>query len=256
MINQPVLITQSSFQAAWAEAVAALSANQWDLRNLVVHIKDPSLFSREVHQLVRDFSKRHSLLPPIHVAYTIFPHRLYRRIGTAQELFHQFNKPQGLYERLHRLHPTEWGTYFRRMTHYESGEGAVNQLRNIIEAINARRSVWKSAYSILIQHPGRESIRNRAGPCLNYATLQMEPGNPQPLLGMLCAYRSHDFRERAYGNYWGLCNLLSFLCRETDSSPGPVTCISSRAYVPGLRRSLENLASSVQAANDYSLQSA
>lgn len=79
--------------------------------------------------------------------------------------------------------------------------------------------------------------RRRGGPCLNYIAVQMEHGNPDAL-GLMCVYRNHDFLERAYGNYWGLCNLLCFVAEETDSAPGPLTCVSSRAHVENKKSTL------------------
>jgi len=52
---------------------------------------------------------------------------------------------------------------------------------------------------------------------------------------------NHDFLERAYGNYWGLCNLLAFLAREVGGEPGPLTCMSSHAYVSGRKTALKAL---------------
>ena len=56
---------------------------------------------------------------------------------------------------------------------------------------------------------------------------------------MLAVYRNHDFLERAYGNYWGLCNLTGFLAPEVDATPGPITCVSSHAYVSEKKTALK-----------------
>jgi hypothetical protein len=55
-------------------------------------------------------------------------------------------------------------------------------------------------------------------------------------LGVLAVYRNHDFLQKAYGNYWALCNLLCFLAKETNTIAGPLTCVSSHAYVEGKQR--------------------
>ena len=101
------------------------------------------------------------------------------------------------------------------MTHYNGPDGTVNQLNNIIAAIRDRENLSKAAYTIVIQEPGGETVRPLGGPCLNYIAVQAEPGQAgQPLtLGLLAVYRNHDFLERAYGNYWGLCNLLDVPCQ-------------------------------------------
>jgi thymidylate synthase len=59
-------------------------------------------------------------------------------------------------------------------------------------------------------------------------------------LSLMCIYRNHDFLERAYGNYWGLLNLLKFLAHETNLNVGVLTCISSHAYVDKKKTELKN----------------
>jgi hypothetical protein len=241
MIDEPRIITQSSFQMAWKEAVSNLSNNNWELYNLVVRINDPSIFDDNFHQKVKVFCRSSLLLDPKDVAYTIFPHGLYDAQRGATQLFHSYNRERGMYDRLQHRPKFGWGTYFHRMTHYENYSGTVNQLENIIQAINARSNIHKSAYTILIQKPGEETIRPRGGPCLNYIAIQIEHLCSSPILGMLCVYRNHDFLKRAYGNYWGLCNLARFLATETRFGLGPITCVSSHAYIDNEKKAIRCL---------------
>lgn len=241
MINEPITVVADGFQAAWVQVVKRLVVSQWDLRNLVVQIRDPQVFDPPFHGNVQDFARAEQLLGPKDVAYTIFPHKLYKQRDCASELFVAYNKPQGFYDRV----KTGWGTYFGRMTSYRTHRGIVNQLDRVITAIKSRKNLSKAAYSIVIQIPGGETIRPLGGPCLNYLAIQGEPsvaGNGVTL-GLLAVYRNHDFLKRAYGNYWGLCNLLMFLARETGGVYGPLTCVSSHAYVDtkkvALRRFVE-----------------
>lgn len=245
MINSPVPITKPCFQTAWLEAVKLLMQNQWKLRNLIVHIEDPSTFSQDFHQNICDFTEQVELLRPKHVAYTIFPHKLYVTKKNQHELFASYNRPNGLFARIQNR-KRSWGSYFRRMIHYETGSGSIqNQLGNIIQAINTREKVSTAAYTVIIQKPGGENTMPRGGPCLNYIAVQLEPGDPVQL-GLLAVYRNHDFLERAYGNYWGLCNLISFLAKETGTAFGPLTCISSQAYVSGKKTALRSLVGSIE----------
>jgi hypothetical protein len=239
MINEPVLIVSNDFQNAWLEVVKQLMASGWDLRNLVVHINNPTALDQAFHNKMETFAKAEGILGPKHVAYTIFPHRLYEHKGDAVGLFMAYNKPRGLFDRI----KTGWGTYFRRMTCYEGADGPVNQLGNIISAIQNRENLSKAAYTLVIQNPGGETVRPLGGPCLNYIAVQAEPSQAnQPMtLGLLAVYRNHDFLERAYGNYWGLCNLLRFLIKEVGGAPGPLTCVSSHAYVSGKKTALRRL---------------
>jgi len=246
MINEPVRVVNDNFQYAWVEVVKNLMVSRWELRNLIVHIRDPRVLDQPFHDKVEAFTKAQGLLGSRHVAYTIFPHRLYQDERDSTALCTAYNRPRGLFERLQRRKPS-WGTYFRRMTHYNGSDGTVDQLNNIIAAIRDRENLSKAAYTIVIQEPGGETVRPLGGPCLNYIAVQAESGQEgQPLtLGLLAVYRNHDFLKKAYGNYWGLCNLLTFLADEVGGIPGPLTCVSSHAYVdakkPALRQLVERL---------------
>lgn len=238
MINEPVSLVTDGFQQAWLQAVKLLANSRWELRNLIVQIKDPRIMDQAFHDKIEAFAKAQGILGPKHVAYTIFPHRLHKR-RSALALFTAYNRPRGLFDRI----KTGWGTYFRRMTNYKGASGAVNQLDNIVAAIRDRKNLSKAAYTIVIQNPGGETVRPLGGPCLNYIAVQAEPGqgNRPLILGLLAVYRNHDFLERAYGNYWGLCNLLKFLAKEVKGTPGPLTCVSSHAYVEANKTAIKKL---------------
>jgi thymidylate synthase len=239
MINEPVSVVSDGFQDAWLEVVKRLMVSHWDLRNLIVHVKNPTAIDQAFHGDVDIFAKAHGLLGPKHVAYTIFPQGLYQNGVDVSALCTAYNKPRGLFEKLQRRKPG-WGSYFRRMTHYDGPGGTVNQLERIIVAIQDRDNLSRAAYTIVIQKPGGETVRPLGGPCLNYIAVQAEPGQAgKPLtLGLLAVYRNHDFLERAYGNYWGLCNLLVFLAAEVGGTAGPLTCVSSHAYVAAEKMAL------------------
>ena len=242
MIDEPSVVSEDSFQEAWKAVVELLQGKQWEMRNLMVQVKSPTAFDGAVHRKVESFCALNNILSPRHVAYTIFPHDFYQHRGNAERLFADYNKENGYFERLqNRLHnKSSWGTYFRRLTHYESPSGTVNQLANVIKAINTRANVSKAALTLVIQKPGGETVRPLGGPCLNYLAVQ-EERTSQTVLGLLAVYRNHDFLQKAYGNYWALCNLLRFLAAETRSQVGPITCVSSHAYVDSRRPALSNL---------------
>lgn len=154
MINEPVHIVSDDFQNAWLEVVRRLMASHWEFRNLVVHIRNTGVFAHTFHDRMDAFAAAQGILGPKHVAYTLFPHRLYERKGNAADLFTAYNKPRGLYDRIR----TRWGTYFRRMTNYDGPHGTINQLDRIIRAIQDRRNLHKAAYTIVIQKPGGETV--------------------------------------------------------------------------------------------------
>ncbi|MFH1648459.1 MAG: hypothetical protein ABIA11_01845 [Patescibacteria group bacterium] len=230
MPEGPVLIIEQSFQKAWIAAAKKLEQSDWEIQTLMVTMQDSTLFDEELHKNFIDFAEDNGLIKPKDVAYTIFPHKLYDRCKNADKLFEEYNREKGLYDRLRKRPHRGWGTYFRRMTYYDLREGNIeNQLDNIIKAINARKRIHKAAYTVVISKPGGETIKPLGGPCLNYLTIQLH-ANPKKI-DILALYRNHDFLERAYGNYWGLCNLLRFMANEINFYPGSLTCVSSHAYV-------------------------
>jgi thymidylate synthase len=227
-IWSPRIVEAPSFQLAWINAARLILDNGREMRNLVVSISDINAFNPSIHQAFEKFCRVNGLLAPKDVAYTIFPQGLTRTGRNANDLFKIYNKPGGLFDRI----KTGWGTYFRRMTHYNSARNNdyINQLNKIIEALRTRRNVATSAYTMVIQEPGSETTRPLGGPCLNYIALQIDAGPPKRI-GLLAVYRNHDFLKKTYGNYLGLIQLLKFICRETGYDEGPLTCMSSHAYI-------------------------
>lgn len=224
-IAGPHLIRAADPGRAWLAMCDYVLASRNEVRNLMVAVADPTTIDPTIHNAIEAFCHAQGLLPPKHVAYTIFPEGLARR-RSVSELFAAYNRQRGFFDRK----KTSWGTYFRRMTWYEGRGGPINQLGRIIDAINSRTRCHRAAYTIAIQHPGGESVRPRGAPCLNYLAIQMEPSETRTV-SLLAVYRNHDIVERAYGNYLGLGQLLAFLCRETGSCVGQLTCLSSHAYI-------------------------
>lgn len=150
-------------------------------------------FDDVFNTLFAGFAHAQGLLGPKHVAYTIFPQGLYSDGQDAAHVFRAYNRPNGMYDRLHRK-THDWGTNFQRMTQYEGRDGPVNQLDNIISAIRGRANLSKVAYTVVIQHPGGETIRPLGGPCLNYLAIQAEPGVRRQI-GLLAVYRTKPMRH-------------------------------------------------------------
>lgn len=242
------MLVEETFDAAWVKAVRCLSEHGWEAYNLVVHIKDSSRVDDALHTRVTTFLKENGFCDPRHVSHTVFPAILYRWNRDAEKLFERYNASNGFYSRVaYRARKKGqilgWGTYFRRMTHYEIDGKVVNQLANIISAIKSDGSrTYSAAYTVVIPKPGPETARRRGGPCLGYLALQVERGMPR-VVNLLAVYRNHDFLHKAYGNYWGLCDLVSFLAQETNCRAGALTCVSSHAYVQEGRRQLRDLIS-------------
>jgi len=221
---------------AWAEAVRLIHAHGGELNNLTVSIAAPTQIEENIHGAYKQLLVTNNLKTLKQVVYTVFPYPIYEEVNhDAGELFRKYNQPNGIYDRLKRKYPHQfrWGTYFRRMTHYpiasnDGGHQAINQLSEIIAMMSTRRRVFRAAYTINIQVPGKDCRLPRGAPCLNYIALQL---NNSKVLDFLAVYRNHDFIQRAYGNYLSLGYLMKFLCDQTGYTLGTLHCVSSHATI-------------------------
>jgi hypothetical protein len=168
----PTLLNVRTVQEAWVEAVQALRAAKWELRTLTVHITEPLSMDNAVHGTICAFARSHGLPHPRWVARTIFPQSLYQRFGRG--FYDKYNGPGGFYESIPSRH-RRWGTYFRRLTHYETTGGPVNQLQNITTGINSSGDVLRAAYTAVLPIPGAETVKRLGGPCLHYLAFQLVP---------------------------------------------------------------------------------
>lgn len=219
------IIKSSNLSEAWVQALTHIIDNGGESLNLMVQISDPRTTEGEIDGAFNDLAVRYGLLNARHVAYTIFPDSLYHRVNRERHK---------LYERYNRMYPrikTQWGTYFKRMIDWPFGKetAKINQLELIISKLISRTRVARHAYTILICSPERNFGQPRGGPCLNYLTLQIN--SKERRISLLAVYRNHDFIGRAYGNYIGLSNLLSFICEQSDFQLGWLTTLSSHAYI-------------------------
>jgi len=239
----PHVTHAETFQEAWCKACCYLLANKAEAWNLIAHVREPLALDESIHDAYDAFCRQHGLLPPRHVAYTIFPQGL-SQSRSADQLFADFNRDGGFFDRVYKR-TRRWGTYFRRATHYPTPSGYVNQLHRIIQALNARPTTYKAAYTMITQQPGADTVGPRGHPCLNYIALQVAPGDVRSI-HILAVYRNQDFTQRAYGNYQGLGQLLSFVCAQTGSAVGTLTCYSSHAELVKHRPALRELLADLQ----------
>lgn len=241
-MNKPIIVCEDSFQIAWAKALFELRTNQWNAWNVIVQINHPELFEKKIHNLFEDFANNNNLISPKHVAHTIFPQTFYMKGISKQKLYTKYMR---FFKRPREKTRSGWGTYFERMIKYPAPNGDIDQLGNIINNINSRVKNYGASYTIVIPCPHRDLNKIMGAPCLNYITIQTENDTKlknMKIINMLAVYRNHDFTNRTYGNYLGLCNLLKYLANETNSNIGTLTCVSSHAFVPEHRSLLMEIA--------------
>jgi hypothetical protein len=112
MIDEPLAIVGDSFQQSWVKVVKLLAQKEWEMRNLMVQVKNSEAFDDRLHQQFEEFCRGVGIRGSRHVAYTIFPHDFYTKGKTAVHLFNGYNRRNGLFQRLQRRYGRHgsWGT--------------------------------------------------------------------------------------------------------------------------------------------------
>lgn len=237
-MNKPIVICEESFQVAWRKVCDELSKTNWELWDVVVEIGNPLFINMDYDKLITEFAKEHSLIKPRDVAYTIFPYGFYYLNRNPEKFYKNYWR---FFKHTRKSEHSGWGTYFERMIRYPWGEQEVDQLGKIIKSIKGSERILRAAYTMIIPKPGPENTKLRGAPCLNYIAVRTEPSSTGRIINLLAVYRNHDFLERAYGNYLGLCKLLEYIVSETGSNIGKVTCMSSHAFVGKFKTALKDL---------------
>lgn len=141
--------------------------------------------------------------------------------------YHQeLNRLQRLRRRGMRF--SNWSsTYFERLTNFPGTNE--NQLEKIIQKLRSWPSRPKAALYAHIESPSTTKLRTRGGPCLQY--IQVGFGSDGGL-DLTALYRSHDYVEKAFGNFVGLTRCLRFICQEAGKPIGKVRCVSINPHIP------------------------
>lgn len=238
-MNEVIAIQSGNFQNAWAQVVLELKNHSWNAWNVVVQIKNPLEIDEDKHRIMENFAADKGLVGQNQVAYTIFPYKLYK--GQERDVFY---KQYWKYYNANKLDSyANWkDTYFARLIRYNSNGVEIDQLGTIIDSIKNRTINNGSSYVMIIPYPQKDIKRKMGAPCLNYITVQVELINCRRYINLCSVYRNHNFRERAYGNYYGLGKLLEYIALETKSIVGVLTCVSSHAYIDGDKARLLQIA--------------
>lgn len=162
------------------------------------------------------------------VVNTLFPVKLHARSLTlTNSQFYDLH--ERIYLRgktMHSRNRSMWGNYFLRFTKF--GINGRNQLQPIIDAIKNRANNQAACYIMHVSSVDYDNNTRVIGnPCLQYVQFGVHDNS----LNLTAVYRNHDFLNKALGNYIGLSELLKFVCDETGSTMGGVTCHSIHYYM-------------------------
>jgi len=221
MNTEPHIINAGGVVEAWS-AASALLVEGGDRFNLTVHVQNPASLNEA--DVARYCHRR--VVPDIRqsvydVANTIFPSQSGRHIGNFSQFIAHYHK---VYVRGQRRHPTAWGTYFLRLISF--GPNGENQLAKIIHGLTNWRSRPRAAFVLHLSSTDLDNPRPLGAPCWQYSQFIR---NGDSVLSMTAVYRSHDYFQKALGNFVGLTRLLRFVCQHAHMTPGTLTCMSTYA---------------------------
>jgi hypothetical protein len=233
MITEPHLIAKQGIVEAW-KAAAKLLVDEGDRFNLTVHFTNPTALNEAdiapfCHRRVLPASSK----SVYDVANTIFPGCAALHSGDLDHFFAYYHR---VYKRGQKRHKTAWGTYYLRLTAF--GEDQKNQLRKIIGVLTEWRSQPRAAFVIHLSSTDLDNPRVMGAPCWQYAQFIRSGDN---VLSMTAVYRSHDYFQKALGNFVGLTRLLRFVCQHSKMSPGTLTCLSTYATLQGQKAKTRQL---------------
>jgi len=225
MNTEPFIIKGTGIIDAWKTA-AELLACHGDRFNLNIHIINPAALNEDEAALFC-----HRLVSPnisksvYDVANTIFPAESVLHRGDLNQFINHYKR---VYERGQRRYPKAWGTYFLRLISF--GKGKENQLLKVINGLSNWKSRPRAAFVVHLSSTELDNPRPLGAPCWQYAQF-IRSGDD--ILSLTAVYRSHDYFQKALGNFVGLTRLLRFVCAHSGMQPGTLTCLSTYASLQG-----------------------
>lgn len=220
------IIHSENCLTAWRDVCRHIIQNG-DGFNLLVEINSPLAFTQS--QLNEIFNTGIISKNAVDdVINTIFPIKLHARSVTlTNSQFYDLH--ERIYLRgktMHRRNRSKWGNYFLRFTKF--GIYSKNQLQPIIDGINNRVNNHAACYIMHVSSIDYDNNTKVMGnPCLQYVQFGFHKNS----LYLTAVYRNHDFLTKALGNYLGLSQLLKFVCDETGSTMGGISCHSVHFYM-------------------------
>lgn len=227
----PHIIQSANCITAWRDACWYI-LQSGDGFNMMVHIHTPLNYtSAQIAEITNSGLISKQAIED--VVNTIFPFKLHsRNVALTNSGFYDLH--ERIYLRgktMHSKNRGRWGNYFLRFTKF--GAQKKNQLQAIIDGINNRSNNQAACYMMHVSSIDYDNNTRVIGnPCLQYVQFGVYNGS----LNMTAVYRNHDFLTKALGNYIGLSNLLKFVCDQTGSNMGSLSCQSIHYYLDQKRK--------------------
>lgn len=219
MTTEPVVICRDRILECWRDAATLLL--EGERANLIIHAERPDDFDEAVLRTYnpRRFSTGQQSARD--VANTIFPASARFHGAPLDEFCAHYTE---VYERGGKRAPHAWGTYFQRLISF--GHGKKNQLKRAVDGLTQWQIRPRAAFVLHLSSAELDKPRPQGAPCWQYAQFIR---NADTTLSLTAVYRSHDYFEKALGNFAGLRRLLLFVCHRAGLNLGTLTCVSAFA---------------------------
>ena len=247
---------QPDCAAAWFAAVQFVDCQGGhEAHNVLIDVDDPTAGASFADPIVSEVEAflGESGKSLVCIANTIFPDALYRRHGAPAFMDEFQEKVLPKVRRSRR-----WsGYYFERMTAYPMhGEEPLDQLWSIVERIRDKGNKSLNKFELSLFDPERDIDNSPyGGQCLSFLSFKLLPGAEKKLT-LTALYRNHYYIQKLLGNLIGLGRLMIFVAKESGVGVGPLTVISTHAYIDSPKSSrrsdINKLISDCQAAKKLS----
>lgn len=231
MKSVPDIFAADTIHDAW-RACARHLVEHGPRLNLLVHIGDPDAVDEEQLRMLDPQRVAPSVMSVFDVATTIFPKPSARSsLPVGGFVAHYLPR----YARLKRRQGGGWGFYFQRLASF--GSSSEPQLERLVEGLSGWGHGHHGAFVVHLSSAQTDRPRPQGGPCWQYGQFMAHDNAPS----LLAVYRSHDYFQKALGNFAGLSRLLTYVCSKTGHSVGTLTCVSTYAFLGNHRAATATL---------------
>jgi thymidylate synthase len=214
---------------AWLDALQIMvNAKARRAVHVTLRVADSTIDRPEIRALAQglidDYNigkeERHKLWSVATTRNTIMPVSWARRNPEPADLATYY---RDRYSELRKTSASKYGTYFGRLVAYPRDDKHANQydqLSRVVDRLRREhgpRGTFKSSCYELSIYSERHDTNLISFPCLAHVSLHVHDGK----LNMQAVYRNEYLVGRAYGNYWGLAELLNYIAAACPTlSPG------------------------------------
>lgn len=228
----PKIVSGSSAIHAWWSATAEILEAGFDEYVMVVEF-DSSGTSKASLRAVDLLAAGEGAERPRSVASMLMPQPVIEHPGGASDAL---SYGLAMLERGRTIGKRYSGwqdTYFERMCRGFGTPGAA-PLFNLCDKARKWGTNHQAAFYLHTSGPG-DGFRTMGAPCLQYVQVRL---TPNATLELVSLYRSHDYFDKALGNFVGLERLGTFIATQTQRCLTRVTNISLHPFSKGSKRSL------------------